>query len=1171
MADGGSAAATPPNGEEQPNLSKDSPQSSSAGAPGSATPGSQSEQGSEAGKSSNEKDSDGSASEASQEAAKDAREAANAEQAGEQPQGGQRPSLEDTMAAAELSSDKLDPDAERMALGRVALSISRYSGPAKEEIARWLHNYNRLSPEHQALCDNIPAKAARARECVDANMGFLNHLLASMDSAESHLGGALEAAREYALATEGEGLDADSKAAAAAAAVSVGGGDDDERVRYMLRNLARDWSSEGAAERATCYDLCVQELCRLFPEPHRAPLASAPTRVLVPGAGLGRLPLELVARGFEAQGNEFSYMMLLAASFTLNQTETAEQFSIYPFVTCPLNNLNDGDQLRPVRIPDQLPSQMVAAGHGQGLLSMCAGDFVEVYGAPGMANMFDAVCTCFFLDTAHNVIEYMEVIRHCLRDGGYWVNVGPLLYHWADSGTPAPSGSDLSLELSLEEVLNVAKKLGFSELRRSSHQCRFNDNPRSMQHTVYDVSFFTMAKVPTGAAKAGPAGAAAGVAEGAAVGADAGRDAAAAAVASAAAGAHVADMSMLIAALETAQRQGNPALSGLSPASLESLASYLCKHAGKQGAPVLPGMSGAAEVPAGGEGGASMPLQTASTGLAALVYSQAIAQPQAMPQQPWQQQQQQQAQQQAQQQQALAAAAARNAPPAAQQHGAATSTAQRQRAQQLHQAVVRQMLQQGMQPPATPEGAPAGSLATLGPQLRYAEGQVRHLQALLSGPPGSLPPGTAPLMQQRLVAALSMQQALQSAIAQLSGGGGAAAGMPASSMAQSHSAALPASMPQRTAGIAASQPMGRPGADPQQAAWQRQQQQVILQLLQQAGGARTSGAMNAPAQGQYGGPATWGMSESMAQASMAQQAYGGMPRMSAQMPMAPAAGAAPRASVSSAGSLQQQAQLQQQLQQLRLQQQQAQLHQQQQRGSSQYSDYGQGHAGEFDYASQMTQGGPATSAWPRASAANPSYSSAAAARSQAMAMSMAMSTGMAAGGRGEPYGFAGGMSQDPMTSLGMSQAQDQYGSQAFRSPPVASQAMGGYSASARGTAPQSPSLSQPLSQPASSAAAPGHAMTSQGMSGFTGSLGFEGLAASLQAYANSHDAANDSSSNNTGHNHNGGGGSQAANKPGSSGSMSDAGRFDFGSGGLGPLGGLMGGSLFSSPLDSDRQ
>ena len=34
---------------------------------------------------------------------------------------------------------------------------------------------------------------------------------------------------------------------------------------------------------------------------------------------------------------------------------------------------------------------------------------------PQHAGTFDAVTTCFFIDTAHNIIEYLEVIRHVLK------------------------------------------------------------------------------------------------------------------------------------------------------------------------------------------------------------------------------------------------------------------------------------------------------------------------------------------------------------------------------------------------------------------------------------------------------------------------------------------------------------------------------------------------------------------------------------------------------------------------------------------------------------------------------------------------------------------------------------------------------------------------------------
>lgn len=34
------------------------------------------------------------------------------------------------------------------------------------------------------------------------------------------------------------------------------------------------------------------------------------------------------------------------------------------------------------------------------------------------AGVWDAVVTCFFLDTAHNIVEYIEIISRILKDGG---------------------------------------------------------------------------------------------------------------------------------------------------------------------------------------------------------------------------------------------------------------------------------------------------------------------------------------------------------------------------------------------------------------------------------------------------------------------------------------------------------------------------------------------------------------------------------------------------------------------------------------------------------------------------------------------------------------------------------------------------------------------------------
>ena len=39
----------------------------------------------------------------------------------------------------------------------------------------------------------------------------------------------------------------------------------------------------------------------------------------------------------------------------------------------------------------------------------------QVYSRPQHAATYDCVTTCFFLDTAHNIIEYLQVIHHVLK------------------------------------------------------------------------------------------------------------------------------------------------------------------------------------------------------------------------------------------------------------------------------------------------------------------------------------------------------------------------------------------------------------------------------------------------------------------------------------------------------------------------------------------------------------------------------------------------------------------------------------------------------------------------------------------------------------------------------------------------------------------------------------
>jgi carnosine N-methyltransferase len=212
---------------------------------------------------------------------------------------------------------------------------------------------------------------------------------------------------------------------------------DVDKVRCIIRNIVRDWAQEGQKERDECYKPILEELNRLFPNRSK----ERPPSCLVPGAGLGRLALEISTLGFVSQGNEFSYYMMICSSFILNHTQETNEWTIYPWIHSNCNSLSDNDQLRPVSFPDIHPS---SSGITEGF-SMCAGDFVEVYNEESQESSWDAVVTCFFLDTAHNIVEYIEIISKVLKDGGVWINLGPLLYHFADSYGPDDVISSLPL------------------------------------------------------------------------------------------------------------------------------------------------------------------------------------------------------------------------------------------------------------------------------------------------------------------------------------------------------------------------------------------------------------------------------------------------------------------------------------------------------------------------------------------------------------------------------------------------------------------------------------------------------------------------------------------------------------------------------------------------------
>lgn len=216
--------------------------------------------------------------------------------------------------------------------------------------------------------------------------------------------------------------------------------------------------------------------------------------ILTPGCGLGRLSFEIAKLGFDSIGNEFSYHMLIASNYLLNCTTQVDQYQIAPFVHSLSNHQSNELMLRRVSIPDVVPSDVLSNAS----FSMAAGEFVECFGDKDSQSKFDCIATCFFIDTAHNILQYIETIANLLKNGGLWINLGPCLWHHEHGqnrhGKSAfdDDGSYVgSIELSMEEVMHVVESCGFSIELRKKVSTPYMGNSEAMLEHIYHAQLFT--------------------------------------------------------------------------------------------------------------------------------------------------------------------------------------------------------------------------------------------------------------------------------------------------------------------------------------------------------------------------------------------------------------------------------------------------------------------------------------------------------------------------------------------------------------------------------------------------------------------------------------------------------------------------------------------------------
>ncbi|KAI5965533.1 hypothetical protein CANMA_003395 [Candida margitis] len=295
------------------------------------------------------------------------------------------------------------------------------------------------------------------------------------------------------------------------------------QTETILLQLMREWSDQGEKERRTGQDLIIYHLNELFPDK----LQRQYVKVLVPGCGIGRLVFELVMKGYWTQGNDVDYHALFASNFVLNHCQFPHNYSIIPFLaTSASNSTRRQNQIRPVTIPDVSPTaEIINAMKNENekkirestnetppteripfdeLMSITAGSFTDLYGSgtnngnPASQEIrsqsqgeFDVVVTEFFLNSvSSNIIDSIRTINNVLKQGGTWINFGPL-----SIDERIRSSSD-RLDLSRDDLFELISKLGFGfSTKESGIETTYLEDAKSMNTSIYKCEFWVCTKI----------------------------------------------------------------------------------------------------------------------------------------------------------------------------------------------------------------------------------------------------------------------------------------------------------------------------------------------------------------------------------------------------------------------------------------------------------------------------------------------------------------------------------------------------------------------------------------------------------------------------------------------------------------------------------------------------
>jgi len=244
--------------------------------------------------------------------------------------------------------------------------------------------------------------------------------------------------------------------------------------------IVRDWSIDREEERKETYNLLINEVLKYYPSSKDG---SINRKILIPGSGLNRLGYELCKLGFDVEANDYLYLNGFFSDLIFNHAKKGE-FFVYTNIDSFSNFWEEESVFKKYIFPDVDIDLKNNKNYGK--LNFSIGDFVQLYNNNN--EYFDCVITCYFIDTAQNIIQYIDIIYNVLKKGGLWINFGPLSYHW--STFPEYT----SIELPYDKLKEVILNYGFDYINESFKYSTFGYMDGNMHNDLFKCINFSVIK-----------------------------------------------------------------------------------------------------------------------------------------------------------------------------------------------------------------------------------------------------------------------------------------------------------------------------------------------------------------------------------------------------------------------------------------------------------------------------------------------------------------------------------------------------------------------------------------------------------------------------------------------------------------------------------------------------